>query len=433
MSKKNKTSFNVTKESLEKASISLQKDVALSSASIAREILLTHFNSAVRESTEASPIGNRSQWISKSRYSVYRRSRVTLRARVHDTDDPFTSGTYEAHIREGNIPQKGRARHSTTFDRDSHPEKFQSQDFNFPGDSKGPDIQFLENKNVLGPGGIRPNVEAERRFGKNYGYVESEEISHHVYKPGSSSDSYPVFVSKKSEAPWFKENFKIVTENRDFLGFAIGGSRSGYGARDAHKIKNSLKKEFSGKISNIKELGKELSSLIHKTAKHQRDALLDNLSNGSSDPEFNDFVVWPPDLTLDNMRRPGSSGGDGADKSVRRHPFSRKDPWGLQELKGTYRKQKSGGRGLSFRGASIWDQLEGVDDDNKKRYSIRWTNYVAAYIYHHFLVAGTSKMVPRKSILQAMGDGIKERYIRIVEHNIRELFNSEKYKRKERT
>lgn len=257
--------------------------------------------------------------------------------------------------------------------------------------------------------------EANKRFGKSFrnNYEEKEVLSHYQINHLNPNNPIPIYKTVTVKKEWWEDNVKNTLGDQNFGGVHFGGSRSGYGAKEAHFTKREIRSLFKGELSRVAELGKAITKMIHSTAKEQRDLLLDNLSNGSTDQEFHDFVVSPPDMTLDEMK--GLKTGTGKKtKPSKIHPFSRVNYWGDQ-LRGVYRKQRSGGSGLSNRGASIWDQLEGVDDNQKKVYGVKWTNFTAAYIYKNFLVPGTSKMVPRKSFMHEVGDDLRERYVKAVE------------------
>lgn len=206
------------------------------------------------------------------------------------------------------------------------------------------------------------------------------------------------------------ELLQATIELEASIEFSVGGSRKGFGSRTAHKAKREARATFEDQIAGVKALAKVMSGAVYASAKATRDALLAELNNGTDGSQDNlskGYVRNPPDMTLQQMR---GEDQEGLPKRLRMlHPYQRNAPW-FERLSGVFRRQGSNGSGNSSMnptgGVSIFDYLTAVDDDAKKVYSIGWSDRNAAYIYHQFLVAGTSKMVPRDSLFDHIGKGL---------------------------
>jgi hypothetical protein len=281
--------------------------------------------------------------------------------------------------------------------------------------------------------------EGDSRVSSTYGSVETIR-SVRGKPPASSAGASSGSAQQSEEVDILISRFSATSmakkaERKEVI-FSFGSASSGIGARGANAIKRSILEGFKGTTKKLEMLKEEARKLMAALAKAQRDELLNMLHGGGGSRNiYANYIVDPPKITLDEMRlvQPRKDKlvkkriavnrangktyegkfwvrADGRKRGYYVSPFSPRAPWGLDVLKGVFQKQRSGGKGYSNRGESIWDSLVAVDDDDKKKYSIRWADKYHSFIYTHFLLAGTSKMVGRPSVPKLLRAKLLRRY-----------------------
>lgn len=206
-----------------------------------------------------------------------------------------------------------------------------------------------------------------------------------------SSPAYPRYAPSglPNEAVYYEKAFGPVEV------LAFGSSRSGYGAKESQFIRKRLRHLYKGKLQQVSEMGKKITAAIREVARKERDLLLSALREGcdvrdGGDPAYKSIVSYGSSFSLADLAKMGHPYG--YKRSIEANAGAAIE---RSKIPYTFARQDSDGTGDTGSGKSIWEALQPVDDERRRVYGIRWADAQAAYIYNNFLVAGTSKMVPR--------------------------------------